>query len=100
MLWFILFCVVVFVIASNRIKTKKAQLNESDLELLNKYKEGMKGKFIIKRPDDLTEWEKHIWILASEELGNEGNKKYLKWFGYFFLALFVFIIIGLFFGRL
>jgi len=76
------------------------ELSESDLELFNKYKEMMRGKFIIKRPEDLTEWEKHIWILASQDRGNEGNKKALKGFGYFFLALFIFMIIILIAGRL
>ena len=66
------------IIASNRIKSKKSELNNNDLVLFNKYKDMMRGKFIAKRPDNLTEWEQHLWLLASEERNNEGEKKFGK----------------------
>ena len=89
MLWIILIGIVILVVSSNRFKSKKLELNKKDLVLFNKYKGMMKGKLIPKRPDNLTEWQKHIWIMASEEKSIEGEKKMYKCFAYAFVIIFI-----------
>lgn len=94
MIWLALFGIVAIIITSIRIKTKKLELNDNDLALFNKFKAMMKGKFIARRPDNLTEWEQHLWLLAVQERDNEGNKKVFAGIGYFILAV---IVVGLLF---
>lgn len=99
MIWLIIIGIVILIISSNRIKSKKSELNESDIVLFNKYSEMMKGKIIQKRPENLTEWEQHIWLLAFQDRDIDGQKKIWKGFMYFFLALFIVAILYLMASR-
>lgn len=93
MIWIIIISVAILIYASSRMKKKKLELNDEDLLLFYKYKEIMKGKIIPKRPDNLTEWEKHIWILASEDRNIESEKSFWKGAGIFIIALIVIAVI-------
>ena len=85
--------VLVIIIGANRIKRKKLELNDEDLVLFYRYKELMNGKLISKRPEGLTEWEKHIWILAFQDNDQDNSRKMWTGILIFFVALLVFILI-------
>ena len=96
MLWIAIFVIVVLIFTTRKVNRNKAELNDEDLLLFYKYKEMMKGKVIAKMPGGMSEWERHIWILASQERDNESQKKAYQTILYIGLgAIIIAIIIGI-----
>lgn len=93
MLWLIII-IVIGIVLSNISKRKIKELNDEDLLLFYKYKEMMKGKIIAKLPEGASEWERHIWILASQERDREASKKILNIGLVLFLILVIFLVIS------
>ena len=89
MAWVIIISIVLTFLISNQIKKDKKKLADDDLVLFNKYRDMMKGKLSVKQLEDLTGWERHIWLMAKDESETDRSKN-------LYIVLFVVILLGVF----
>jgi len=102
MIWIAILIIIAFLIKSKRVKKQKIELNDKDLMLFYMYKDMINSNWrklkIHKQPENLSEWEKHIWLLASQDVANEHEAKSWKTCGIICITLFVLLIIALSMG--